>query len=281
MLLNLAGVWVDEVNRKAAPTSPPSRKIVVVKGAHIAVRLPDECRGFGIAGLNTEGEHIFCLPWGDLHYIGPTETVYEGDLEDVRPDEADIAFLLEEVNHMMPALDLKRDDVELAWAGARPITYDPERAKGRRMPFSVLHDLGREGMGDALAVTWAAIMFHRPTARKLVKRVRAALRPSGPPVPVSYAVEGFPENTNAPPLIADCPDITTATLRHVAEREHPAHLTDILFRRTGLGWRTQVPEEAARRAAESVADILGWDEARVAREVEGYLAHVRAQHLQD
>jgi glycerol-3-phosphate dehydrogenase len=281
MLLNLAGVWVDDVNRKAAPDAPPSRKIVAVKGAHIAVRLPDECRGFGIAGLNTEGEHIFCLPWGDLHYLGPTETVYEGDLEDVRPDESDIAFLLEEINHMMPALELKRGDVELAWAGARPITYDPDRAKGRRMPFSVLHDLGREGMGDALAVTWAAIMFHRPTARKLVKRVRAKLRPSGTPVPVTYTSESFPDNTNAPPLVSDCPNITTATLRHVAEREHPDHLVDILFRRTGLGWRTRVPEEAARRAAETVADILGWDEARIAQETAAYRAHVRAQHLQN
>ncbi len=182
---------------------------------------------------------------------------------------------------MMPTLDLKREDVELAWAGARPITYDPDRAKGRRMPFSVLHDLGREGMGDALAVTWAAIMFHRPTARKLVDRVRAALKPSGTPVPVSYVAEPFPENTNAPPLVAACPDITTATLRHVAEREHPDHLIDILFRRTGLGWGTRVPEEAARRAAETVADILDWDEARIAQETAAYRAHVRAQHLQD
>ena len=280
MLLNLTGVWVDGLNRMAAPTAPPKRKIVAVKGAHIAVKLPEECRGFGIAGLNREGEHIFCLPWGELHYIGPTKTVYEGDLEDVRPDEEDIAFLLDEVNHMMPDLALGRADVALAWAGARPITYDPKREKGRRMPFSVLHDLGREGMVDALTVTWAAIMFHRPTARALVKRVREALPPSRPPAPVSYAAPAFPENTNALPLVPECPDITIATLRHVAETEHPAHLVDILFRRTGLGWRTRVPDEGVRRAAEAVADILGWNEARVGEEVERYRTHVRVQHLQ-
>jgi glycerol-3-phosphate dehydrogenase len=279
-LLNLTGVWVDEVNRGAAPTAPPERKIVAVKGAHIAVQLPQECRGFGIAGLNREGEHFFCLPWGDLHYIGPTETVYEGDIEDVQPTEEDISFLLDEINHMMPALGLRRGDVELAWAGARPVSFDPNRAKGRRMPLSVLHDLGREGMADAMTVTWAAIMFHRPTARKLVRRVRRILRPSGEPTAVSYVAPAFPENTNTVALVPECPDITTGVLRHVAESEQPAHLVDILFRRTGLGWRTKLSPEAVRQAAEAVADILGWDEATVEEEIDAYRAHVRTQHLQ-
>ncbi len=93
VLLNFAGVWIDEVNRMAAPASPPERKIVAVKGTHIAVRLPDKFRGYGIAGHHRGNEHIFCLPWGDLHYIGPTETVYEGDIEDVHPTEEDISFL--------------------------------------------------------------------------------------------------------------------------------------------------------------------------------------------
>lgn len=280
VLLNLTGVWIDGLNRVASPTSPPSRKIVAVKGAHIAVELPEECRGFGVAGLNRDGEHFFCLPWGDLHYVGPTETVYDGDIDDVQPSEEDIAYLLDELNHMLPSLGLGRGDVELAWAGARPITYDPERAKGRRMPFSLLYDLGDEGMADALTVTWAAIMFHRPTARKLVRRVKRLVRPSRAASALSFEPPSFPEHTNTLPLVPQCPDITLGVLRHVAEREQPAHLADLLFRRTGLGWRTPISAQAARRAAEAVAGVMGWDSAAVDEEVAQYARYVREQHLQ-
>lgn len=283
VLLNLTGVWIDQVNEAASFNGAAKRKIVAVKGVHIAVKLPEEFHGFGIAGLNRDNEHFFCLPWGDHHYIGPTETVYEGGLEqsEVQPDEEDISFLLDEINHMLPLIALERADVEFAWAGVRPITFDPARSKGRRMPFSVLHDLGGEGMVDAMTVTWASVMFHRPTARKLVRRVRKMLNPSGSVAPVSYEAPTFPENTNTLPLIAECPDITTGVLRHVAEREQPAHLADILFRRTGLAWRAPLTPDAVYRAAEAVADILGWDEATIEAEVALFLEYMRSQHLRE
>ncbi|MGI9385864.1 MAG: FAD-dependent oxidoreductase [Methyloligellaceae bacterium] len=281
VLLNFTGVWIDGVNHMAAQDAPPSRKFVAVKGTHIAVRLPDAFRGFGLAGHNREHEHIFCLPWGDLHYIGPTETVYEGDIEDVQPTEDDIAFLLDEANYLLPKLDLKRTDVELAWAGARPITYDPNRAKGRRAPAGIFHDLGREGMADAITVTWGWVMHHRETARKAVRRVRRIVPPTGARADVSYDAIPFPENTNTLPLVADVPEVTIGVLRHVAEREAPAHLVDILYRRTDVGWRTKLPPEAVHQAAESVAGVLGWDAARVAKEVDMFEAYARKQHLQE
>ena len=280
VLLNFTGVWIDEVNRLAAPDSPPERKIVAVKGTHIAVRLPDQFRGFGIAGHHRGHEHIFCLPWGDLHYIGPTETVFDGDIEDATPTEDEIAFLLDEINYLMPKLNLVRKDVELSWAGIRPITYDPNRAKGRRMPAGVFHDLDREGMENAMTVTWGWLMHHRETARKAVKRVRRIMSPTGNPSPISYDAIPYPENTNTLPLVSECPEVTIGVLRHVAEHEATAHLTDILYRRTDVGWRTRLSAEAVRRAAESVADVLGWDEARVDKEIEDFKAYVHRQHLQ-
>lgn len=280
VLLNFTGVWVDDVNRMAMPSAPPGRKIVAVKGTHIAVRLPDKFRGYGIAGHHRGHEHIFCLPWGDLHYIGPTETVYDGDIDDVQPTEEDITFLLDEINYMLPGLNLLRNDVELSWAGVRPITFDPNRAKGRRMPAGVFHDLGREGMEDAMTVTWGWVMHHRETARKAVRRVRRIIPPTGERATVSYEAIPYPENTNTLPLVPECPEITTGVLRHVAEHEAPAHLVDILYRRTDLGWRTRLPPDAVRRAAQSVADVLGWDDTRVDKEVKDFLAYARAQHLQ-
>ena len=279
-LLNTAGAWVDRMNAQAAGAGPkPARKIVAVKGAHIAVRLPDSCRGYAVAGINREGEHIFCMPWGDLHYIGPTETVYDGDIADVRPTEEDVTFLLDEINHLLPGIGLDRSRVEFAWAGARAITYDPARAKGRRMPFAVTYDLAGDNLPGAATLSWATIMFHRQTGAEFARIAGRHVRPSRGPQDLSYAPRRFPENQNSPPLLEGDTEIKLSDLRHAAAEEGGRHLVDLLYRRTGLGWKLDVGEAGARRAAEAVADILNWSEADIAREVSAYRDYVRRYHL--
>ena len=83
------------------------------------------------------------------------------------------------------------------------------------------------------------------------------------------------------PLVPEYPEITTGVLRHVAEHEAPQHLVDILFRRTDLGWQIRLHDDAVRRAAESVADVLDWDKARVEKEISDFRSYARKQHLQD
>lgn len=281
VILNMAGPWIDHVNRTVRGKSATARKVVAIKGVHILVRLPKECRGHGIMGANRHKEAITCMPWGDLHYVGPTETVYDGDLDDVRPLEEDIAFLLDEINHLMPGIALKRPDVLQAWAGIRPISYDAALPKGRRMPFSVFQDLGPDGLANVLTVTWAAIMFHRSAAREVVAAVKARLKPSRSEQAPSYAARDFPENQNSPPVVLHNPEVKLADLRHCAEHEHPASLVDILYRRTKLGWTGSIPEEAVEAAANAVASPLGWDKVRQAQEVAAFHAYVDAYHQAD
>lgn len=281
LLLNMTGPWIDKVNATVGDGRAVSRKVIGIKGSHFLVRLPPECRGHGIMGTNREGEAITCMPWGDLHYVGPTETVYEGNLDDVQPTEEEIRFLLDEINHFMPGINLARADVLQAWAGVRPITYDPKFPKGRRIPFSVFQDMREDGMPNALTTTWAAIMFHRSAAREVVDAVRRKFAPSGTAREPSFAARGFPENQNSPPLLPHYPAVKLADLRYSAEYEHPRHLVDILFRRSSAGWNAAIPPDAVRRAAETVAAPLGWDEERTEQEIEAFVAYQTRYHLQE
>src|SRR5262249_55564163 len=106
VVLNTAGIWIDRVNARATATA--RRRITGTKGCHIVVRLPPECREYGIATLNRLSEPLYCLPWRGLHYFGPTETLYNGDIEDIRTTEEEIDFLLGEANFLLPTLALKR-----------------------------------------------------------------------------------------------------------------------------------------------------------------------------
>ncbi len=273
-VLNMAGTWIDRVNRLAKPDA--GRRITGTKGIHVMVRLPPECRSFGILTLNRVNEPIYVAPWRGLHYIGPTETLYEGDLDDVRATEDEIAWQIEEANFLLPGAGFKRSDVLFSWAGVRPLTYDPEQPMGARA--RLIHDLADEGLPNMLALTAGPIMTHRSAGEEALGAIAKRVAPSGRPQTLSYAAKMFPENQNSPPLMADHPSVKLADLRYSAEHEQPANLVDLLFQRTGVGWTATMGRDSARQAAETVADVLGWDKYRIDSEVAAYHAHLEKWH---
>jgi glycerol-3-phosphate dehydrogenase len=274
IVLNMAGIWIDQVNRAASETV--GRKITGTKGVHIMVQLPPECDDIGVATLNREQEGLYCIPWRGMHYFGPTETLFEGNPDDIRPTEDEVHWLIGEANHLLPSLNLRRSDVIFSWAGVRPLTYDPALPKGKRS--RELHDLSGEGLPNAFAMTAGPVMTHRSAGTEAVKAVQAKLKPTGRSQPVSYAARLFPEDQNSPPLLDDYTAIKLSDLRHAAQNEQVTNLVDLLFRRVGAGWTRTMGADASRTAAETVADILGWPEERIEAEVAGYRDYLALQH---
>jgi glycerol-3-phosphate dehydrogenase len=278
LVFNMAGIWIDQVNAQADGAAHPKRKITGTKGVHIMIRLPPDCQDYGIATLNRLNEGFYCVPWRGMHYFGPTETLYEGNLDDIRPLESEIGFLLDEANHLLPSIKLKRDDVIFAWAGVRPLTYDkallPQGKRARE-----LHDLGTEGMPDAFALTAGPVMTYRSAGVEVARAVARRIKPSRPPQTLSYAARRYPENQNSPPLLDDDTTVKLADLQFAAEREHATNLVDLLFRRTGAGWTASMAGRTAERAAAAVAGVLGWDDVRVAKEVADYRDYLARNHL--
>jgi glycerol-3-phosphate dehydrogenase len=270
VVLNMAGAWIDLVN--VLKHSNGRRLITGTKGAHIVVRLPPECREYAIATLNRHKEPFYCLPWRGLHYFGPTETLYKGDLDDVRVTEDEIDWLIAEANHLLPALNLKRSHVLFTWAGVRPLTYDPAFPKGKRS--REIHHLTNDGLTNVFAMTAGPIMTYRSAGQELTRRVRRVIAPGQSPQQPRYATLRFPEVRDSPLLLEHESAVTLSDLRHAALHEHATGLLDLLFRRTGVGWSQTMAYEAADKAAESVADIMSWDEARVREEVQNYRQYV-------
>lgn len=235
-----AGVWIDEAIGDASRSA--RRKVYGTKGCHIVVRLPPECRGLGIATFNSLGEPFYCIPWKDLHYFGPTETPYSGDLDRVHVTEEEQAFLLREANALLPGLRLADTDVLMTWAGVRPLTYDPAVPFGNRS--RVLHDLAGDGLPDAFAMTAGPVMTHRSAGAEMADRVASRL---GPPLTAARTAR-----------------------RAGSPAEHAQSLSDMLFRRTDRAWSGPIPDDELERLAGETAAALGWDEARTARETRAF-----------
>lgn len=256
-VFNMAGIWIDEVNARIESVRAP-RLITGTKGCHILVRLPPECRDYGIATLNRKNEPFYCIPWRGLHYFGPTETLYEGDRDDIRVTEQEIAWLIGEANHLLPSLKLTRKDVLYTWAGVRPLAYDRDQPLGVRS--RALHDLTSRGLPDVFAMTAGPVMTHRSAGAIAAGAVAGRLKPSRPRAAPSYA---------ARPVA----DVRTAVTAEYAET-----LADVMFRRTGAGWSETQGRELAREAAAAMGAIRGWPGERVEREIADYLEHIRHLH---
>lgn len=260
-LVNTAGPWADRVTAQAVPQ--PKQRLVGIKGVNVMVKLPDSCRGLGMETISSIGQPFYCMPWGDYHFFGPTETVFEEDPDGVRVLPAEVDFILGEANRVFPSLKLTKADVVYSWCGVRPRTASTGDEGVKAL---TIHDMAEEGLPNALTLTGTPIMMHRHAGRKIAERVATLVKPSGRPTPLSYGAKLPPEAGEA------------AALRHAAEREHAVTLVDLLFRRLPLGWQAGMGLREARAAAETVAPSLGWDEARITAEVEAYVAFV-AEHF--
>jgi glycerol-3-phosphate dehydrogenase len=277
IVLNTAGIWIDEVNRRAVTKAAPRRRIAGTKGVHVMFRLPAECQGYGMTVINRVNQPINLTPWRGMHYFGPTETLFDGTVDEIEPLDDEIDWLVDEANFLLPTMPrLKRSDVLFSWAGVRPLTYDPAFPEGKRSRD--LHNLEAEGMPNFFALTGGPIMTHRTAGAELTRVVQDRLAPTRKPAPTSFAAPSFPENQNSPPLLDDYTDIKISDLRHAAAYEHVSNLSDLLFRRVGAGWTSTMSVSAADKAAKSVADILGWDEARIASEVAAYRLYLAQNH---
>ncbi|MGE0096036.1 MAG: FAD-dependent oxidoreductase [Alphaproteobacteria bacterium] len=274
VVLNMAGTWIDRVNKLAGDSA--KRKICGTKGVHFAVKLPPECQYRGVMGHHREGEHLYCFPWRDLHYFGPTETLFEGNIDDIRATDNEIDWLMAEANHLFPSLNLKRSDILFSWAGVRPLTYDPRYPKGSR--DRLVHDLASEGMPGVLAMTAGPIMTHRSAGQEMCAAVAAKIKPSGSAQQIDYSARKFPENQNSPPLLDHWTTAKVSDLKHVAATEYPATLVDAI-RRVGAHWTRTMAGEAAEKAARAIAPEMGWDEARIMKEAKDYVAYIAHQHL--
>ena len=266
IVLNMAGIWIDRVNASAGSTA--RKHITGTKGAHIMVRLPPDCADYGIATINRIDEPFYCFPWRGMHFFGPTETVYEGDPDNVSATDDEIDWLIDETNHMLPALNLRREHVIFTWAGVRPLGADPDFPKGVRS--REVHDLTSEGLPGVYAMTAGPIMTHRSAGPEMAEVVASKLKPTRAPQRPSYAAAKFPDNQNSPPLLDDDPSIKFSDLDFAARHQHATSLIDLLFRRVGAGWTQTMGYAAAEKAAGAVAATMGWDAERTAREVRDY-----------
>ena len=172
VVVNATGPWADRLrtleDAGAAPLLQPT------KGIHVVVeRSRIDHRGAVIFTSPIDGRVLFILPWGELSYIGTTDTDSAESPDRLAITADDIVYLLRSANALFPHARLALEDVRGAWAGLRPLLA----AKGATAESSRSRDHAIvQGSGGMITVVGGKLTTYRVMAREVVDRAVRELR---------------------------------------------------------------------------------------------------------
>jgi len=218
VVVNATGPWVDRVRRIDDAGAEPLLR--PTKGVHVVV--PRKRVGHTHAVTLTspiDGRVMFVLPWGDLSYIGTTDTDDDASPDEVRATADDVVYLLRSANAFFPHARLSPADVIASWAGLRPLLRPPQEVAPSAA--SREHRVVESPSG-LVTIAGGKLTTYRVMARDVVDRVAARLReldgrPRAPRVPTDRLALPGGETADVEGLVKAAMDrgVVERTARHL------------------------------------------------------------------
>jgi len=311
-LVNAAGPWFDRVRGLSEPGSSPV--VQLTRGIHLVVpheRLPVR---HVVVLRAPDGRSTFVVPRAGYSYIGTTDTLYEGDAEEPGVTAADARYLLESVAATFTDAPVAAD-VCGTWSGVRPLLREDGkkpseisrrdeirtgpgpvvsiaggklttfRRMAERVVSEVVSILGGSGDGadqslrrplaggGAVEQQQARAAAPRLADSTLEDRLWSTYGVAAGPIVQRIARDGA-----AGEAVGGIDCITAAEVGHCVAHEMVTSLDDLLRRRSHIAmFDTRRALAAARDVALHMAVEMGWDERRVAAEVDAFTRDRRGE----
>jgi glycerol-3-phosphate dehydrogenase len=308
VILNVAGPWIDRVFRREAPGQP--RLNGGTKGSHLIVDpFPGAPTDVVYYESQADGRLVLVIPWMGRYMLGTTDIRFEDDPDEARCDTDEMAYILGEVNTLVPGANLTPDDVLYTFSGVRPLPYAPDKSESAVPRTHILHEHGA-GLKGVVTVVGGKLTTYRQLAEDAVDDAFTRLGRKAPkcvtrnlpfpgslddpaPLRADLVAAGVSERTadrllslygrRAIDVVAEAGGDTQlldvfdegtgaigAELLFAVRREFAVTLADVLARRLLLAFEPGHGLGSVDRAAELLGERLGWDEARRKEEIDGY-----------
>lgn len=256
LVINAAGPWSNAVLEKLGESAEPLPYALAL-GMNAVFRrelVPTYAAGLPCQEEGPDkGRLMFIVPWQNTTMAGTFYRHHTADANAMTPTDEDTQRLLNQINSALPSAQLTPDDVTRIHAGllpcnpGRPAESDPKLLRHYMLVDHADRD-GVEGLITTLGVKYT-------TARDVAERtISLAARKLGRSI--------RPSTSAAVPLPAGETDVSTVIRDEMAKT-----LSDVIYRRTGLGATGAPPEEPLQASAETMAQALNWDAGRVAAEI--------------
>jgi glycerol-3-phosphate dehydrogenase len=137
-VINAAGPWADQV--LAGSDAGGRRMIGGTKGSHFVVDpFPGAPADAMYYEAVSDGRPLLVIPWLGRYLIGSTDLRFDGDLDTVRSDPDELAYVLAETNRVLPGANLRAAHVLFSYSGVRPLPFDPNKPEGDITRRHLLH----------------------------------------------------------------------------------------------------------------------------------------------
>jgi glycerol-3-phosphate dehydrogenase len=313
VVVNATGVWTDDIQTLAGGRG--RFHVRASKGVHIVVPRDRINSETGLI-LRTEKSVLFVIPWGTHWIVGTTDTDWTLDRSHPAASRADIDYILDHVNAVL-STPLTHDDIEGVYAGLRPLLsgenestsqLSREHAVARPQPglisiaggkYTTYRLMAKDaidaasediGPGVSPSVTEHIPLVGAEGYHAMVNQVERLSRRVGIPVwrmqrlldrYGSMAGDLLALAADEPGLLEPlegAEEYLRVEIVYAVTHEAALHLDDLLARRTRISIETpHRGVDSAEPVARLVAPILGWDEERIANEVQSYSARVEAE----
>lgn len=168
VLVNAGGPWVNSILERIQPMQAPVA-IDLVQGTHLILNSPLE-KGCYYLEAPQDKRAVFLLPWGRQSLLGTTENLYQGDPLDVTPQQQEVDYLLEVMQHYFPGRSQQVDDL---FAGLRVLPASDRIAFRRTRETQLPVDDGTRP--KVLSIVGGKLTGYRATAQKVMHRLRRSL----------------------------------------------------------------------------------------------------------
>ncbi|HUG32500.1 MAG TPA: glycerol-3-phosphate dehydrogenase/oxidase [Acidimicrobiia bacterium] len=292
-VINATGVWTDNVEALAGEEGTD---VQASKGVHLLVPR-DRIRSETGIILRTDASVLFVIPWERHWIVGTTDTPWTLGRAHPAASRSDIDYLLRWVNTAIET-PLSTDDIVGVYAGLRPLLKGESEQTSKLSRQHAVVDRGN-GM---VSVAGGKYTTYRVMAADAVDALEPYLdeplgRSRTDAIPLVGATTPLDERIHSrygslkteigesiaakphygAPVVADAPYLL-AEIAYAVTHEGALHLDDVLTRRTRLSIETSHRGVAAAPPAAAImAQILGWDEETIRREIDHYEARVRAE----
>ncbi len=165
LLINATGAWIDEVNTQLGLDS--SYRIEKLSGIHLVidrVLIPDPLI------LETSTNRIFfIIPEADTTLIGTTERSEEKMVDQIKVNNEDIEYLLQESNRYLTK-KLDRGDIKEVFIGTRPIIKSHKDPSKMSREYKL--DLHTIGNNRVLHIYGGKLTTFASLAKKVVRLIK-------------------------------------------------------------------------------------------------------------
>jgi len=172
-VVNAAGPWVNSVNQLL---NVPFEQYPVdlVQGTHILLQREAPAAAYYVESPQ-DRRAVFVLPWQGMSLVGTTETLFQGDPASVKPEQAEIDYLLACYNHYFPAWAATEADISHSFAGLRVLPRELTAAHKRKRETLLWSDPRAPAY---LAIYGGKLTAYRHTAERVMQRLQAHLPPA-------------------------------------------------------------------------------------------------------